>query len=183
MYEDLYNAWKREKETSEIQTLSKDFYVKLSSYAKRISEESRMLDEKTVRARLHLRESQNVKRLAKELLVLRCQKIVRTMMIGRLLSKDCLTEEEKEIYRELEPSIESFHSLLQDVLAGRPVRLEPRKKIEKIVLRFLKDVPTIIGGDMKSYGPFKPEDVASLPVENAKILIRQALAIQIEMVF
>jgi DNA replication initiation complex subunit (GINS family) len=29
---------------------------------------------------------------------------------------------------------------------------------------------------MKAYGPFKAEDVASLPIENARILIKQGLA-------
>jgi len=33
---------------------------------------------------------------------------------------------------------------------------------------------------MKTYGPFKVEDVASLPAENAKILIRQGLAEKVE---
>jgi len=33
---------------------------------------------------------------------------------------------------------------------------------------------------MKLYGPFVPEDVASLPSENAKILIKQGLAQRIE---
>jgi DNA replication factor GINS len=43
-------------------------------------------------------------------------------------------------------------------------------------MRLLKDVPAIVGADMKTYGPFRTEDVASLPVENAKILVRQGLA-------
>ncbi len=37
-----------------------------------------------------------------------------------------------------------------------------------------------MGADMKSYGPFLVEDVASLPVENAKILVKQGLAVQVE---
>jgi DNA replication initiation complex subunit (GINS family) len=33
---------------------------------------------------------------------------------------------------------------------------------------------------MKTYGPFKVEDVASLPIENAKVLIKQGLAEKVE---
>jgi DNA replication initiation complex subunit (GINS family) len=33
---------------------------------------------------------------------------------------------------------------------------------------------------MKTYGPFKTEDVASLPVENARILVKQNLAEKVE---
>jgi DNA replication initiation complex subunit (GINS family) len=37
-----------------------------------------------------------------------------------------------------------------------------------------------MGADMKSYGPYAPEDVASLPELNARILIKQGLATLIE---
>ncbi|MBC7129615.1 hypothetical protein H5T51_00135, partial [Candidatus Bathyarchaeota archaeon] len=50
----------------------------------------------------------------------------------------------------------------------------------RIIVRFLKEIPEIVGIDMKSYGPYKPEDVASLPAENAEILIKQGLAVEIE---
>jgi DNA replication initiation complex subunit (GINS family) len=33
---------------------------------------------------------------------------------------------------------------------------------------------------MATFGPFKVEDVASLPLENAKILVKQGLAERIE---
>jgi DNA replication initiation complex subunit (GINS family) len=33
---------------------------------------------------------------------------------------------------------------------------------------------------MKTYGPFLAEDVASLPVENAKVLVKRGLAEAIE---
>ena len=33
---------------------------------------------------------------------------------------------------------------------------------------------------MKTYGPFIVEDVASLPVENARILVKQGLAVLVE---
>jgi DNA replication factor GINS len=39
----------------------------------------------------------------------------------------------------------------------------------------MKDVPAIVGVDLKTYGPFKVEDVGSLPAENAKTLIKQGL--------
>ena len=44
----------------------------------------------------------------------------------------------------------------------------------------MKAVPSIIGADMKTYGPFLVEDVASVPVENAKILVKQGLAVLVE---
>ncbi|MGB9779090.1 MAG: hypothetical protein ACPLW8_06745, partial [Candidatus Bathyarchaeales archaeon] len=59
-------------------------------------------------------------------------------------------------------------------------KIKVEKEHKVVVLRFLKDVPAIIGSDMKPYGPFKNEDIASLPVENAKILVKQGLAQKVE---
>jgi DNA replication factor GINS len=181
VYDELYEAWRKEKESAEIQTLPKDFYAKLAFYVKKIGEESRMLDEKTTRARLLLRESQNVKKIVKELILLRYEKTVKKMITAENLRTESLTEEEEKIFGELGPSVESFHALLKNVLAGRSLRAEGGEKPRKTVLRFLRDIPAIIGADMKPYGPFKPEDVASLPYENAKILIKQGVAVEVEM--
>jgi len=67
---------------------------------------------------------------------------------------------------------------------AKPVKSEPapfapvtsEAAHKRVVLRFLKPVPSIIGADMKTYGPFLIEDVASVPESNAKILVKQGLA-------
>jgi len=43
-------------------------------------------------------------------------------------------------------------------------------------IRFLKDCAEIVGTDLKTYGPFKKDDVAALPKENASILIKLGIA-------
>jgi DNA replication initiation complex subunit (GINS family) len=63
-----------------------------------------------------------------------------------------------------------------------PVALSvPVTTHKRVAVRFLKTVPAIIGSDMKTYGPFIVEDVASVPESNAKILIRQGLAKLVEL--
>jgi DNA replication initiation complex subunit (GINS family) len=44
----------------------------------------------------------------------------------------------------------------------------------------LKAIPAVVGVDMKTYGPFLAEDVGSLPLENAKILVKRGLAEAVE---
>ena len=51
---------------------------------------------------------------------------------------------------------------------------------KRVALRFIKAIPGVIGSDMKTYGPFMAEDIASLPIENAKILVKQGLAEVVE---
>ena len=56
----------------------------------------------------------------------------------------------------------------------------PLQTHKRSTIRFLKNIPAIMGADMKSYGPFVAEDVASLPPQNAQILVKQGLAVLVE---
>ncbi len=76
---------------------------------------------------------------------------------------------------------EKFEELAKNLLHGKVSAGAGKENKRRVVVRFLKDVPAIVGADLKTYGPFKSEDVASIPVENAKVLIRQGLAIEVEM--
>ena len=182
MYDELYESWLREKENADVQTLTKDFFSRLAQYVKKLKQESRMLDEKSTRARLLLQEAKNVKKLSEELIRLRYEKLIRRTMTGEQIAKEGLTIEEEKLYGEIATSAESYENFLKDVLSGNSstVKTEIKEKPKKRVLRFLREVPAIIGADMKPYGPFKPEDVASVPAENAKILVKQGLAVEIE---
>jgi len=183
MYDELYEAWRREKENAEVQPIPKDFFVRLAQYIKRLREEARMLDEKTTRARLLMHESKNVKKLSEDLIRLRYEKVVRKGMAGETIVKEGLTDEEEKLFRDIASSTESFQNFLKDVLSGRgrSSEVEAEERAKKRVLRFLQEIPAIIGADMKTYGPFKPEDLASVPVENARVLVKQGLAVEVEM--
>lgn len=181
MFNELYEAWRREKENAEIQPLAKDFFVRLAQYVKRLKEESRMLDEKSIRARLLQKESKNVKKLSDELIRLRYEKNLGKVMAGETVAKETLNHDEEKLYMGAAASVEAHQNFLKAILNGRNANIdEVKEKPKKRVLRFLQEVPSIIGADMKPYGPFKPEDVASVPSENAKILIKQALCVEVE---
>jgi DNA replication factor GINS len=180
MYDELYEAWEKEKESMEIQELPKNFYAKLADYMKRIKEESRMLDQKTTKAKLLKHELENVKNMAKELLQLRYKKLREKSLAGETVPKEILTEEEEKLHGEILPLAESYQAFLKNVLQGRLSRIKKKEKPEKILVRFVKEIPAIVGSDMKTYGPFKPEDIATLPPENARILINQGAAVKVE---
>ncbi len=183
MYDEVYEAWRRERENREVQALSKDFYVKLAGYMRKIREESRMLDEKTIKARLIRRELGNVRKMIKDLAQLRHKKILGKVITGASLPEGALTEEEDKIYGQISSSTEAIQALLKDVFSGQTPRVRGGEKPKIMVLRFLKEVPAMVGADMKIYGPFKPEDVATLPIKNAEILIRQGVAVEVEIKF
>lgn len=180
MYNELYEVWKRELESAELGRLPPDFYSRIADYLRRLREESRMLDKRTVKASLLKKEMQNVKRMVRELIRTRYRKLVRKLAKGEKVPSDVLTVEEEKIYTEVQPFTEAYQGLAKSVLHGHVPKVDFEQKHKRAVLRFLRDVPAIVGADMKTYGPFKVEDVASLPVENAKILVKQGLAEKVE---
>jgi DNA replication factor GINS len=180
MYNELYEVWRQELENVELVKLPDDFYSRVADYLKRIRGESRMLDKRTVKAFLLKKEWRNVKRMLRELIQARYKKLVKKVAKGEKVPVDVLTREEKKIFTDVSPFAEAYRSFAKNLIQGQSLKVDIEREHKVVVLRFLKDVPAIIGSDMKTYGPFKAEDIASLPVENAKILVKQGLAEKIE---
>ncbi|MGB9675681.1 MAG: hypothetical protein ACPL0C_00655 [Candidatus Bathyarchaeales archaeon] len=177
----MYEAWEREVKNSELQRLPPDFYVMVADYMRRLREESRMLDKKTVKASLLKRELVNVKRMVNEIVLARYRKVIKVLAEGGKISQDMLTAEEAKIYGGATPFADAVQNFIKSVLRGLLPKAEAETVHKRDVLRFLVDVPAIIGADMKAYGPFKAEDVASVPIENANILVKQGLAEKVEL--
>jgi DNA replication factor GINS len=180
MYGQLYELWKQELEEPELVKLPRDFYAEIVDYVKKLKEESRMLDRRTVKANLLKKETQNVRRMVRELMWTRHRKILGKLAKGEEVSPEALTVEEEQIYQKISSLGETVSNLAAETLQGHKLRTIIGLKRKRTTVRLLKDIPAIVGADMKTYGPFKTEDVASLPVENVKVLVRQSLAEKIE---
>jgi DNA replication factor GINS len=172
----LYEVWRKELDSVELEKLPSDFYPKIADYMKHLKEESRMLDKRTAKASLLSKELRNVRRMVREITKTRYRKIVKKMASGEKLASEVLTTEEEKIFKDDSSFADSFKSLAINVLQGSLKDLDDVQKHGKGVVRFLKEVPAIIGSDMKAYGPFKAEDIATLPTENMKLLVKQGLA-------
>jgi DNA replication factor GINS len=181
MYKELYDAWKRETQTTMLEKLPDDFYSKVAEYVTRLKEEGRMLDTRTVKARLLKDELKNVKHMLLELVHIRHEKLIRTCIKGEKDASSALSTEEKRVFNGISPSVEAHQTFVKNLLRGHIVEVGVHRADHKFdVVRFLKSVPALIGSDMETYGPFDEEDVASVPVENARILTKQGLAERVE---
>ncbi|MGB0855470.1 MAG: hypothetical protein ACPGQP_00345 [Nitrosopumilus sp.] len=93
-----------------------------------------------------------------------------------------LLDEEKFILDSQEEQQERIEMILSATINGKSKFLESlaqNHKTKKIVLRFLKEVDEIIGADLEKYGPFKTEDIATIPYENAQALIAKNVATKV----
>jgi DNA replication factor GINS len=196
IYNQLYSAWLREIDDPILGALPPDFYSNIAKYIYRINEEDKIPDKKSVKVNLLVRESVNVKRMLKELLDARYRKLVKTITKTQRVPKDLLTVEEArmcetfadfaKVYREFADNLMHGQLTQEKVTNKTPVAIAIRTEVvstavpKRSTIRFLKSIPAIMGADMKSYGPFVAEDVASLPPQNAQILVKQGLAVFVE---
>jgi DNA replication initiation complex subunit (GINS family) len=207
-YKDLYAAWRWETTEASLGGLPPDFYIKIAAYMKRIHEDSG-LDKKTVKVALLEHETKNVNRMLEELLKARYRKILKSITKNQRIPTEVLTTEEAAMSQTFAGFSDAYDKFSKGLIEGQAtapqittpqptatiaqanqdapitVRLIESKPPEaptkkRLTLRFTKPIPAIMGADMKSYGPFVAEDVASLPAVNAKMLVKQGLAVMIE---
>jgi DNA replication factor GINS len=194
VYNQLYAAWQREIDDPTLGPLPQDFYLKIAEYLRRIKEEDKVLDKKSVKMNLLLHESTNVERMLGELLEIRYRKLIKTVTRNQKVPSELLTVEEVRMCEAFADFAKTYQKFSDDLMQGQiiliaesdkaPIRVVTKTETASVpkrsTIRFLKSIPAIMGADMKSYGPFIAEDVASLPPQNAQILVKQGLAVLIE---
>src|SRR4030042_101299 len=153
-YVDLYAAWRWEINEPTLGGLPEDFYVKIAAYLHRINEDT-AIDKKSVKVSLLEHETRNVHRMLDELLKARYRKIIKSISKNQRIPTEVLATEEAKMCETFAFFSEAYQT-------------------------FAKSIPAIMGADMKSYGPFGAEDVASLPAVNARMLVKQGLAVLVE---
>jgi DNA replication factor GINS len=116
-----------------------------------------------------------------ELLKRRYKKFLDKALAKETVPKESLAEEEKKLYEEVLPLAEAYRIFSKDILCGHLSNIKKDEKQKLMVLRFVQEIPALIGSDMITYGPFEPEDIATLPTENARVLIKEGVAIVVDL--
>jgi DNA replication factor GINS len=201
-YRILYDSWKKEKQRPDIQPLPEGFYAAMTSYSTQLREQNRTADKNTVKGKLVEKEHVHVDKMLQDLNKVRLYKLVTAELNGAPVEPLNLTAEEKHLQVELRRLLAAHTQGMKQSLQGRETKAEapqmaappqvtprpapspPTHQIEAgeplKVVRFTQSLPAIMGVDMKTYGPFKAEDVASLPAPNADNLIRKGIAKLVE---
>ena len=94
------------------------------------------------------------------------------------VAPDKLTEPEVEMKSDVEEVSLSKEQETSKILDS--IKRIDQEKIKYTLVRFLKSTPPLVGVDLINYGPFEKEDIANLPQKNAKILIIEKFAENIE---
>ncbi len=169
MYEKIFEAWVKEYENASLQQLDDGFFRKANEYLKSLSK----LGGEGLAAELASIKRRRVEYMLLDLKRMRLEKILSCITEGKPVNTDALTGNERKVYDAI---------LRTSEIRFEEEELEELENLDEnalVTVRILVDLPEIVGADLKVYGPFKAEDVASLPRDNAIALIRKGAAMPI----
>jgi len=155
--------------------LPNDFYSNLATYSQKMKR-SAASGSSEISVRLTATQSRLVESMVRQLLKVRTRKAAQQNALLQLLPEEryvCSAERRFQ---------KRFQTLVEAVSSGQPSFVEFAHLTESqrnITVRFVKKVSELVGMDMRHYGPFEPEDVASIPAASADILIAGGEAIEI----
>jgi DNA replication factor GINS len=193
--EEIFNILKREIQlTSGPQSIPPDFYLNISNLISKLKNnttEKELEDENTKikREKISNQIKNNLIDLFIEsvtlLFICRCKKIFNINKTKETFDFSNLTNEEKYVFYGNKEREYRINIVLNTLFDGKPRTLE--KIVSSInenyiIIRFLDSMEQFVGVNMNKYGPFKKDDVAILPFENARSIIENNKAIEIHMI-
>ncbi len=194
-YDVLQSCWSRERQRREIQPLPEGFSTAMADYQARLREASRSEEKGTLKAKLVEIERTNAERMLTEVTQIRLRKIVTAEVEGAPVETVNMIPEERRLQAELRRLLAAYTQGMKQPLIDvqtptepprqappppKPFQIPEKASLSYTVVRFIQPLPAIMGTDMKTYGPFAAEDVASLPAQNAENLIRKGIAKVVE---
>ncbi|MHA2162044.1 MAG: DNA replication complex subunit Gins51 [Candidatus Thorarchaeota archaeon] len=185
----IQKAWEEENENEELANLEDLRLSDMISYLSKLRLSlAETPAENQLQAELYTQEALNLEYMLKDLLMLRREKILKSVLI-RKKPLGIMVLAEEEFYNRILRGIDGHIEFIESSVVGTPIPSTKRGKktkssksskaraktktsseIEYIVVRFLHSVDeAFVGIDEVTYGPFRKEDVATIPTDNARI--------------
>ncbi len=179
-YQDIQKIYRLEKQTSSLQKINDDFYPDALEILSKLEEKHRKHLTKLITDIYNRRENKII------LQAIRAQRAdikppanittkemeIYNEIVGTLakhrqknLVRPDIKEKDKGKNKELNKKLEHEKKVKEDNKNNN------KNKNKKIKIRILKTLPSIIGSDLKHYGPFKEDDLIEMPAVNARVLI------------
>ena len=198
-YERLHKAWSNERKNKDLQNIPDDLLHEMKNYVATINKTP--TDENTLAGQLTRTEKKYANQLLRELTETRLRKIVTLEVTNNPIDPQAMTPEEQKLHSNFRHLLTGYRqgtdlpelptlpvtSKPEPVKPVKTTRAKPAPKpvvkteeVKMILVRFLQPLPAIMGIDMKAYGPFQPEELATIPTQNAQNLIKRGIAKPVE---
>ncbi len=196
-YETLFEILRREKDKKELQKLDSDFFNNVQTYFKEKKQGLLKLNNLSEEEFDALKSQiTNAQSIFKRIFDTRERKIIDKAIIKAMTKSDIvdtnnMLEEEKEFFNKLvellsknrektfnfvfnnkkETQEESQETRADEQKTSTKQQTEKQSEEKTVIARFIAPVPKFVGLDGKIYGPFSEEEIATLPLEIANILL------------
>jgi DNA replication factor GINS len=173
--ENLKRHLDSEIQAKDLLPLPADFYSRISSYSQSLKR-SAGSGNSEVLIRLASVQAKMLESMVSQLLTLRLKKATRQDTPSRLLPEERYVSSAEQKFQR------RFRTMVEAVSQGKPSFVEFAHKAESrrnVSVKFVKHVNELVGFDMRRYGPFEANDVASIPAASADILIAGGDAVEI----
>ncbi len=170
----LYIILLHETENDTVQEISSDLYTSISDFVGQLKSEGYDGVEAKVKAAL----VNMITDMTSLLLKFRLAKVIES----NRADYTNLLDEEKFILDAEKEKNDRTEMILSGIVNGKSKLLESvanKHKTKSTLVRFLKEMDQMVGSDLEKYGPFRAEDVATIPYENAQALIAKKIAAKI----
>jgi len=164
-----------ETQSPALVALPQDFYSRLAAYSRKLKRSGGPGSSDLV-LRLVAVQTTLIESMCRDLLSIRSAKARDQKAFLQLLP------EERYVFTARRRFDRRFDAFVEALTSGQPSFIDHARKSESersVTVRFSRQVNELVGLDLKHYGPFEPEDVASLPASNADILISAGDAVEI----
>jgi len=169
-----YRMWLQERSEAKITNLPVGFLQENSEYIAKLRSGYGLLERSSLRYKLVTKELELLEYILRDLMAIRFKKIS-MRPYGRVDDLYQFTDD-WVVIQKLFDAIGMQEQILQRVIHGEPiVNREPSKRTFTSV-RVLKETPAFVGVDGEERGPYKVEDIVSMPTPNAHMLARQGYA-------
>jgi len=160
-YESIRKIIDEEKASPNLTKIPEDFFTQAKAYLTKKS----TVDKDDWRL-------ESAKRRMQDIVDVREKKIVNLALYSARsgVKSDNLTVDEQEFFNKLLDLIKSFRESVESVI-----------QTKEDLVAFKQDFEEFVGIDMKNYGPYKAGDVATMPKQNAELLVNKGIAEKIEM--
>ncbi len=206
-YQDAKRAWLEEILSEKLQPIEDGFLGELSSTLAKIENTLSECQGKEPRRSLLEAEKLRMEKFLGQLIRIRTAKLLSQAAEGK--RPKALTETEKKLFENVSQQIECHEkrfykipeeeegSLAPEVIPEqppeRPDKEEERADSREIsqeppdveadrnrIIAITSDFPRFVGPDLREYGPFKGEDLVSVPDEVSEIILNRNIGRQIE---
>jgi len=175
-YNEISKSWQEEMSTDSLLDLADLRLSKMVSYLSKVRLQLASVGpDNKLQATLLTQEALNLEFMLEDLLLIRRRKILDLVIKGRRPAAD-MTLDEEDFFKLILTAFTNHKEFVRTSLAGTKkmakadpaVDEESPLEIEYVTVRFLKDVETaFMGLDGQEHGPFKKEDIAMIPTDNA----------------